>query len=94
MARGRSPTRPMACCMKKRFTGGSRSTSGEPGLARQPHRKQVVGEQAVDAVGDRDQRHAVEAPPGRVALQRHAVARIEAQPQPVDDDLGQRCNVT
>jgi hypothetical protein len=73
--------------MKKRFTGGARSTRPAPPRVG-AERQEVVREQAVDAVGDGDQGHAVEAAPGGVALQGGGVAGVEAEAEAVDGDLG------
>ena len=84
IARGRSPSRPMAWRMKKPLSGAIRSTMPRPSLARQAQRQKVVGEQPVEAVGDRDQRQRIEAPPALVARQHLGASGIEPQAPRVD----------
>ena len=65
----------------------------EAELAHEAQRQKVVGEQPVEAVGDRDQRQRIEPPPALVARQHLGAAGIEPQAPGVDHQLGQRRDV-
>ena len=80
--------------MKKRLSGGDPLDRGEPASRASRNGKLSLANSRLMPSVTADQRHAVEPAPGRVALQRHAVAGIETQPQPVDHDLGHRRHVT
>jgi hypothetical protein len=65
----------------------------EAELAGEPQRQQIVGEQAIEAVGDADQRERVEPAPALVAGERGGAARVKAEAPRVDDQLGERRDV-